>query len=277
MSIYFIGFLLSPDTHTHTTVLLLCWNLSGTTRVSRYQKGKTGKGKTNLDLLEQEIVSGSGICWAICKSAPHPRQPRQHPTRDVNNMMMNPFVYAETVWTCNLLQPPNVQWVYVITYITVFSCRRECHPHHHRRSPWTGLSAGMSMPSCCLVLLSIALSHCLSGPFSRLPTLSCSCLAVPTLDESFAVRYIWLVFLWKAVVYILAANDCIMQGVGARSDICYPMKCKVPSLLWHCWSEMESSRPWPWPRGSSRPADGVLGLGLGLGCHVLGLGLGLAK
>jgi len=28
-------------------------------------------------------VSGSGICWAMCKSAPHPRQPRQrrqHPT-----------------------------------------------------------------------------------------------------------------------------------------------------------------------------------------------------
>ena len=58
--------------HTHTIVLLLFWNLSGTTRVSRYQKGKTRKVKTNLDLLEQEIVSGSGICWAICKSAPHP-------------------------------------------------------------------------------------------------------------------------------------------------------------------------------------------------------------
>ena len=67
-------------TYTHTTILLLCWNLSGTTRVSRYQKGKTRKGKTNLDLLEQETVSGSGICRAICKSAPHPRQPRQHPT-----------------------------------------------------------------------------------------------------------------------------------------------------------------------------------------------------
>jgi len=25
-------------------------------------------------------VGGSGICWAICKSAPHSRQPRQHPT-----------------------------------------------------------------------------------------------------------------------------------------------------------------------------------------------------
>jgi len=58
-------------THTHTTVLLLVWNMSGSTRVSRYHKGKTKKVKTNLDLLEQEIVSGSGICWAICKSAPH--------------------------------------------------------------------------------------------------------------------------------------------------------------------------------------------------------------
>jgi len=37
--------------------------------VSRYQKGKT-----NLDLLEQEIVTGNGISWAICKYAPHPRQ-----------------------------------------------------------------------------------------------------------------------------------------------------------------------------------------------------------
>jgi len=51
--------------NTHTTVLLLFWNLSGTTRVSRYQKGKTRKSKTNLDLLEQEMVSGSGIYWAI--------------------------------------------------------------------------------------------------------------------------------------------------------------------------------------------------------------------
>ena len=71
---------LVQHTHTHTTVLLLFWNLSGTTRVSRYQKGKSRKVKTNLDLLEQEIVSGSDICWAICKSAPHSRQPRQCPT-----------------------------------------------------------------------------------------------------------------------------------------------------------------------------------------------------
>jgi len=53
------------NTHIHTTVLLLFWNMSGNTRVSRYQKDKTRKGKTNLDLLEQKIVSGSGICWVI--------------------------------------------------------------------------------------------------------------------------------------------------------------------------------------------------------------------
>jgi len=45
------------------------WILSGTTWVSRYQKGKT-----ILDLLEQEKVFGSGISWAICKCAPRPRQ-----------------------------------------------------------------------------------------------------------------------------------------------------------------------------------------------------------
>ena len=43
--------ILHYTTHTHTTILLLFWNMSGTTRVSRYQKGKTRKVKTNLDLL----------------------------------------------------------------------------------------------------------------------------------------------------------------------------------------------------------------------------------
>jgi len=41
---------------------------SNPTQVSQYQKGKT-----NLGSLEQETVSGSGISWTICKSAPRPR------------------------------------------------------------------------------------------------------------------------------------------------------------------------------------------------------------
>jgi len=51
--------------NTHTTILWRAWILFGTTQVSRHQKGKT-----SLYLLEQEIVSGSGISWATCKSAP---------------------------------------------------------------------------------------------------------------------------------------------------------------------------------------------------------------
>ena len=46
----------SAHTHTHTTVLLLFWNMSGTTRVSRYQKGKTKKDKANLDGTALEII-----------------------------------------------------------------------------------------------------------------------------------------------------------------------------------------------------------------------------
>jgi len=50
-------------------LLMAPWTLSETTRVSWYQKGKT-----NLDLLKQELLSGSGISWAMCKSAPCPSQ-----------------------------------------------------------------------------------------------------------------------------------------------------------------------------------------------------------
>ena len=44
-------------------------HFSRTTRVSRYQKGKP-----IWILLKQQTASGSGISWAICKSAPRSRQ-----------------------------------------------------------------------------------------------------------------------------------------------------------------------------------------------------------
>ena len=59
-------------TPLHSTLLLLLllhtFNgpLSGTTQVSQYQKGKTNLGFTE--------VRGSGISWAICKSAHRSRQ-----------------------------------------------------------------------------------------------------------------------------------------------------------------------------------------------------------
>ena len=53
------------NTHTHT----FNGPFSRTTRVSWYQKGEP-----IWILLKQETVSGSGISWAICKSAPCSRQ-----------------------------------------------------------------------------------------------------------------------------------------------------------------------------------------------------------
>jgi len=53
-------------THTHTRLMALCPGPPGWAR--------TRKVKTIWILLKQETVSGSGISWAICKSAPSSRQ-----------------------------------------------------------------------------------------------------------------------------------------------------------------------------------------------------------
>ena len=81
------------NTHTHSHLTALCLGIPGW--------AGTRKVKPIWILLKQEIVSGSGISWDICKSAPHSRQisvavasagpyaslhctpdrqPRQHPT-----------------------------------------------------------------------------------------------------------------------------------------------------------------------------------------------------
>jgi len=70
------------------------WILSGTTQVSQYQKGKT-----NLDLLEQEIVSGSGICWAIC-NAYSLRPSARSPLWVTHGFTLSPIVHIRRVPPC---------------------------------------------------------------------------------------------------------------------------------------------------------------------------------
>jgi len=55
--------------HTHTHIHPFNGPFSETTQVGWYQKGKP-----IWILLKQETVSGSGISWATCKSAPRSRQ-----------------------------------------------------------------------------------------------------------------------------------------------------------------------------------------------------------
>ena len=67
-------------THTHTTVLLLVWNMSGSTRVSRYQKGKTKKVKTNSGFTEARDSEWQWHLLGYMQVCTPCRQPRQHPT-----------------------------------------------------------------------------------------------------------------------------------------------------------------------------------------------------
>ena len=55
-----------PHTHTHTRLTALFPGLPGW--------AGTRKIKSIWILLKQETVSGSGISWAVCQSAPHSRQ-----------------------------------------------------------------------------------------------------------------------------------------------------------------------------------------------------------
>jgi len=66
---HFVGYYRHTHTHTHThnhftSVLDFVLDYPGEPAPER---------ETNLDLLEQEIVNGSGIIWTICKPAPWPR------------------------------------------------------------------------------------------------------------------------------------------------------------------------------------------------------------
>ena len=56
----------NKHTHTHTRLTALFPGL--------HRWAGTRKGKSIWILLKQETVSGSGISWAMCKSAPRSRQ-----------------------------------------------------------------------------------------------------------------------------------------------------------------------------------------------------------
>jgi len=58
-----------PLTHIRSRARVCNGPLSGTTRVSRYQKGRT-----NLDFTEARNCEWQWHHWAICKSAPRSRQ-----------------------------------------------------------------------------------------------------------------------------------------------------------------------------------------------------------
>jgi len=108
----------------HTYIHPFNGPFSGTTRVSRYQKGKT-----IWILLKQETVNGSGISWAICKSAPCCRQitmPAPHHSVFLQAGCL--FKDACSLYVCDCVlittDPVQGQW----------ACWQHCSCRHwHRR------------------------------------------------------------------------------------------------------------------------------------------------
>ena len=99
---------------------------SGTTQVSRYQKGKT-----NLDFTE---ASGSGISWAICKSASRSRQittPTTHhsvftgrmPFLPPNQQRQSTEGHCNTITSCNTPHNNNMN---LLRLNTVEHCFFRC-------------------------------------------------------------------------------------------------------------------------------------------------------
>ena len=83
----------SADEHTHTHTHPFNGPFSGTTWVSKWVR----KVKPIWILLKQETVSGSGISWAICKSASRSRQITMPTTQVVSADEMDEKLKSENM------------------------------------------------------------------------------------------------------------------------------------------------------------------------------------
>jgi len=101
-------------THTHSRLTALCPGLPGWAGAR--------KVKSIWILLKQETESGSGISWAICKSAPRSRQtttPAPHHSVFSGQMLFLPPIqqrqstegnksYKKTTLTCTNISPASI-------------------------------------------------------------------------------------------------------------------------------------------------------------------------
>ena len=107
--------LLDRHTHTHTRLTALFPGLPGW--------ASTRKVKPIWILLKQETVSGSGISWAVCKSAPRSRQ------------ITMPAPHHSIFYRPDALLPPNQQhqsteglyWVILITKVLTMAMLMGSH------------------------------------------------------------------------------------------------------------------------------------------------------
>ena len=102
--------------------------LSSSSAASDVYKRQTRKVKPIWTLQKQETVSGSGISWAICKSAPSPdRQPHQHSTTLFFTGWM-PFLPPNQQRQSTESKAPNCRTAYITASLPVLLtyCLPDC-------------------------------------------------------------------------------------------------------------------------------------------------------
>jgi len=112
----------------------------GTTRVSRYQKGKTGRLKPIwIYWSKRQWVAVASAGLYACKSAPHPRQPRQHPTTQFFTGWM-PFLppnqQHQSISFRKVIMPKNMS-------NQLCFCRSGCPWYSWKTADWIWMSFGV--------------------------------------------------------------------------------------------------------------------------------------
>ena len=111
-------------THTHTRLTALCPGLP--------RWAGTRKVKPNWILVKQETVSGSGIGWAICKSAHCSRQiatPAPHLPKSIMDIIcLFPFGHSVKckTWISCLDTHNQVPLLFILVGLAVYVCILVC-------------------------------------------------------------------------------------------------------------------------------------------------------
>jgi len=112
---------------------------------------------TNVDLLEQEIVSGSGISWAICKSAPRLRQITT-PASPLRFHKVDALPAAQPTASKHWRQTVMSMYTGAKTVVRTVYCNSNCFDD----------KVGMHQGSALSPLLFVIVMKALSGEFSYL-------------------------------------------------------------------------------------------------------------
>ena len=238
------------DTHTHTRLTALFLGLpvwAGTEKV-----------KPIWILLKQETVSGSGISWDICKSAPRSRQittPAPHHSVFTGRMpfLLPNQIHQSTEGSTIRMESSSIKWLDKLCYIT---CRWDGVRFKYVWVWWMSCCVDyVKLPREVLVASLGPLVKLLQAPSPVVHSYAALCLerilTVKSPSAGGVLAYvigflscnIFLVFLSSLWIVLLCCHCCVSafrsslfcSWFSSNSVFCIFIFINyVPSVLWRC-------------------------------------------